>query len=98
MIFQNAAIHHHREAGLCGAECRRFMDYPFLHPDCFGADANGSFHEVRNELRTPKNIHNVDRLRYGIQVRVALLPQDFGLQRIYRDDPVSDRFMYSATP
>ena len=81
MILQNAAIHYYFQTGRT-SPCRGFLVYNSqLHPDYASLTANGGVDDIRNELRTPENIHNVDWFRYGIQIRVALLPQNFGLQR-----------------
>jgi len=89
MLFQNAAVHHDEQASLTRLPGSRFMNDAFLHPDGARADANGRLHNRWNEFRSPEHIHDVDRLRNRLQIRVRFLSQHFFEVRIYGDDPVS---------
>ena len=66
-----------------------FVHHAFLHPDRLRAHADGRFHDLGNKFGAPENIHDIDRLRNLIQIRIALLAQHFGLIRIHRNDPVA---------
>ena len=61
VVLQNAAVHHHRQAGRFGAAGGLFVDHAFLHPDRLGAFADGRFHDFGHELGAPEDVDDVDR-------------------------------------
>src|SRR5690242_3642572 len=89
MLFEDAPVHHDFESGGPRPRGSVFVDYAFLHPNGARADADGCFHNFRNELRAAENIDDIHGSGHAIELRVGLLAQHFGLKRIDRNDAVS---------
>ena len=62
MLFQDAAVHDHGEAGGAGAFGGLLVDDPFLHPDHFGLLADGGLYYLGNEFRSAEDHHHIERL------------------------------------
>src|ERR1035441_7468688 len=88
-IFQNAAVHHHLEPRFHGPPRRLFVDYAFLHPDYLRTLANRRFHDLRDEFRTPENVHDIDGFGDGFQIGITGLTQHLPLPRVHRNDAVA---------
>src|SRR3989344_5116437 len=88
VLPHHAVVYHGHEPSRGGALGGFRMAGAVLHPDDFGALADGSLDDGRNRLRFPEYLDEFDRARYGLEFRIRFLPQDFGFVRIHRDDPV----------
>ena len=53
MLFQDALIHDHEDAGLASLLRGRFVHYPFLHPDRWNLQTNGLIDHLFHKLRPP---------------------------------------------
>src|ERR1035437_1937279 len=89
MVLEDTAVHHHYQSGGFRAAGSLFVHHALLHPDDLGAFADGGFDDLRNKLGAPEDIHDIDLLGDGVEIRVTLLAQDFHLVWVHGDDAVA---------
>src|SRR5579884_156139 len=92
----DAAVHDHCDAALLGFARRRLVDHAELAPQRAGTDVHGLPGDLRQRVRSAKDVHDVHGLGHVEQVAVGPLPQHFALARVDRDHPVAVAFEVEA--
>jgi hypothetical protein len=91
VIFQDAAIHGHRDAGGAGARGGGFVDDAFLHPHSLGLELDGSIHERAGSFRAAEDVDDVDGEGNRFQRGVGALAEHLALVGVHRHDAVALR-------
>ena len=76
VLFQDAGVFDDEQAG-SRAGCSFFVGDAFLHPDGFGADANGGVDDFRHGFGAAENVHDVGLFGNVFQARVDFFAEDF---------------------
>src|SRR5579864_1093426 len=76
MFLQNAAIHHHADSCIARLLCCSVVNHTFLQPERWNFQTNCLCDDLRDKLRTTKDIDHVDLLRNLGQTGISLLSQN----------------------
>src|SRR5450759_2807083 len=87
MVAENAAVH--RDGAPRGREAALgvLVHDAILHPEEAGSPGESGAGDLRDELRTTENVHDVEPhvRRYGGEIRVARAAEDSRVAGIHRD-------------
>src|SRR2546428_8497143 len=89
MILQEAAVHDHLQTCGMGPSSSRFIHYTQLHPNDASTAADGRLHDIRDVFGAAEDVNDFKCFRNAVQSRVGLFAKNFGLEWIYRDDPIT---------
>ena len=91
MVYSEAPVHDHFDAGCLQAPRDTGMANAYLHPYQNGLDLEHRIEQRRYVLGTPEDVHDVDWPggRRGPQIRVDRLAEGDASYRMNRDDGVS---------
>lgn len=89
VLFQDAEVHHHKEACLARLLRGFFIDDLFLHPDGRYAELDRVVDNFLDEFRAAEDVDDIDLLRNIAQRSIRLLAEDFLNIWIDRDDLVA---------
>src|ERR1017187_1185524 len=89
VFFEDAEIHHHKDARLASLLRSLLVNHIFLHPDRRDFESNRFVDNFLHKFRTAENIHDVDFDRHVEQRCVRLLAQALIDLRVYREDSIS---------
>src|SRR5579862_9830019 len=89
VIFQDAAVHHHKNSRFPCLFRGLLVNYIFLHPNGWHFELDRLIDNFPHKFRTAKNIDDVDLPRNIEQARVRFLTQALFDVRIYRNDPIA---------
>jgi len=89
MLLEDASIHDDEDASFARLFGGFFVDYVFLHPDRGNLQTNCLINHFAHELRSPKDVHDMDFLGHIQQRSVSLLPEHLGDLGIDRNDAIA---------
>ena len=87
--MEDAAIHHDFQAGRTGTGGRFLVHNSQLHPDDPRIAADGGFDDVGNVVGPAEDVDDLEWLGNILQRGVSLLSENFSLEWVHRDDPVT---------
>jgi hypothetical protein len=89
VLFEDAAVHHHKDSRLPRFLCRGLMFHFFLHPDARDAQLNRVVNDFRNELGTSEDVDDVNFLRDIEQRWVGLFAEGAVDAGIHGDNAIT---------
>ena len=75
VLFQNAAVHDHEDAGLAGFLCRFLLNDSLLHPNHRYLQADRLVHNFFDKFRPAEDTDDIDFFRHFEQRRIRSLSQ-----------------------